>query len=118
MSCLGVGKGDQSRVFSKRQLRRESVLRPLRKEALEFEDVLRELVAAGMLSRLGPNRLMCTTDGDLVKHNYNDLWDLLKLHGTTPPLTEEKIEVARKLKLAMDMYARGASRDAIAKVFR
>ncbi len=118
MSCLAVDKGNQSRVFSKRQLQRESVLRALRTKSLTFEEALRELISAGMLSPIGRNRLICTTDGDLVKHNYNDLLDLLKLHGIITALPAEKIDLAGKLRVAMEMYARGASFDAIAKVFR
>lgn len=87
MACEGIGKSRQLRVFARQALRKPSVQGPLSERGHEVGDVIDALIGKGFLNRVGTKKLVCTDDGDLVKHAFNDLRDELVLNRTSEPLS-------------------------------
>lgn len=101
MACEGVGKSPQFRVFARAALKKPSVEGRLKQRDFDLSDVVGELVAKSFLNRVGTKKLVCTDDGDLVKHAFNDLKDELVLHRTSEPLSGDAFDWVAVLRREM-----------------
>jgi hypothetical protein len=74
MASQGVAKrGNTHRVFSRRDLAKFSVTGPLQLSGESLPDCLDELVRKRLLARRGRDGFAATSDGNVVKHNFNQL---------------------------------------------
>ncbi len=113
MQCESIPKRGRSRVFGIRWLQRPSTLEPLSLHRLALRDAITELAGCGLVRRVGRSQLICTTEGDLVKHCFNDLLADAKVNGALSPFTVDKVARAGALKLALRLYADGKAWQAI-----
>lgn len=102
MACEGLGKSRQLRVFPRAALRKPSVDGWLRQRNVTLDQVVKALLRKGFLNPVGRGKLVCTDDGDLVKHAFNDLKNDLVLHRTDEPLSGNPFDWINVLRREME----------------
>lgn len=98
LASEGVSKSGTLRVFGEFELRRPTVVNPLRSLEVGVDEVIAALVERGMFRRPARGRLACSREGDVVKHVFNLEWDDMVLRGKVDRFATTKlsqIEVIR-----------------------
>lgn len=99
IAAQGRGKSDDLRVFSDEDL--QHLRRELERKGTTIEKAVRELVQAGLVRRVGPKRLMCTGDGNAVKHPYRALRNALALMRRLSPAQKASLDLIPDLREQM-----------------
>src|SRR5207249_1170378 len=86
LACEGQGKSDQRRIFDPSSLKaRPGLVNQLPNAADDVDTVLKILKASNprFVNPVGSG-IVCTTEGDLVKHAFDGLRSDLKVNGYKP----------------------------------
>jgi len=94
-------------MFDRRWLQTASTLKPLRQGGFSLGQVLDELSRCGMIQRVGRGHLVCTAEGDLTKHCFNDLLAEGRVQGAVALLSRDKLARTAALRVAMRLYVEG-----------
>lgn len=105
LASEGMGKGKHVRVFHEDNLKKPSVERQLR-DGTGIREVLKSLVNKGFLEARGRKRYEASSQGNMVKHAFDDLRDCLILESENPlaksdrdwipVLRERMVEIAKE----------------------
>jgi hypothetical protein len=103
-------KGSRTRILRVSAIEdRISIVTPIHDSGNEIRELLRGLGETGYVELSGRDQVMCTANGDCVKHTYHNLRVFLRLYRAYPPLGSETVEDVDKLREGMRRLCLGKS---------
>lgn len=117
MNAQSTHKGEESRIFRRAELHKVHVSVPLDLQPDAIDALVHELENWRFLGPAGSGKLVCTKDGDCVKHNFNDMLDEMDLRGVAEPFAVDKVRRVTRIRRALKKMAAGGSWDEIGREF-
>jgi hypothetical protein len=94
-------------IFYRRELKKPSVGKPIGRHNLDLDELIEKLIDKEFLNPVGSKKLVCTHEGDTVKHNFNDMVGELQVQGFLRLLSADKVNRIDGVRIALDLFASG-----------